>query len=161
MASFPCLPVSTWQAHMKVIFRCFVHEYVSLWSWALLCTKHEGINTWQWEAIGASTRNSTVYCGDRSLSGFWASTLDIIAEWLCRWKFPVWILYIDLQQFAFKHKPQTFSRVSLRLKRGVYRWKRKCFTAHVTCYSAKPNSVIFHVLMCFRVRFSISKLAIL
>jgi hypothetical protein len=27
---------------------------------------------------------------------------------------------------------QTFSRVFLRLKRGVYCWKRKCFTAHVT-----------------------------
>jgi hypothetical protein len=37
----------------------------------------------------------------------------------------------------------------------------ECFTAHVTCYSAKPNSVIFHVLMCFRVRFSVSKLTIL
>ena len=36
----------------------------------------------------------------------------------------------------------------------------ECFTAHVTCYSAKPNSVIFHVLMCFRVRFSVSKLTI-
>ena len=66
-----------------------------------------------------------------------------------------------LQQFASKHKPHTFSRVCLRLKRGVYRWKRKSFTAHVTCYSVKPNSVIFHVLMCFRVRFSISKLTIL
>jgi hypothetical protein len=54
-----------------------------------------------------------------------------------------------------------FRAVCLRLKRGIYRWKRKCFTAHVTCYSAKPNSVIFHVLMCFRVRFSISKLTIL
>ena len=29
-----------------------------------------------------------------------------------------------LQQFASKHKPQTFSRVCLRLKRDVYRWKR-------------------------------------
>jgi hypothetical protein len=29
-----------------------------------------------------------------------------------------------IQQFASKHKPQTFSRVCLRLKRGVYRWKR-------------------------------------
>ena len=67
----------------------------------------------------------------------------------------------ELQQFASKHKPQTFSRVCLRLKLGVYRWKRKYFTAHVTCYSAKPNSVIFHVLMCFRVRFSILKLTIL
>jgi hypothetical protein len=68
---------------------------------------------------------------------------------------------LGIQQFASKHKPQTFSRVCLRLKRRVYRWKRKCFTAHVTCYSAKPNSVIFHVLMCFRVRFNISKLTIL
>jgi hypothetical protein len=66
-----------------------------------------------------------------------------------------------VQQFASKHKPQTFSRVCLRLKRDVYRWKRKCFTAHVTCYSANPNSVIFHVLMYFRVRFSVSKLTIL
>jgi hypothetical protein len=33
--------------------------------------------------------------------------------------------YFDiLQQFASKHKPQTFSRVCLRLKRDVYRWKR-------------------------------------
>ena len=24
----------------------------------------------------------------------------------------------------------------------------ECFTAHVTCYSAKPNSVIFDVLSC-------------
>jgi hypothetical protein len=32
----------------------------------------------------------------------------------------------QLQQFASKHKPQTFSRVFLRLKRGVYRWKLKC-----------------------------------
>ena len=37
----------------------------------------------------------------------------------------------------------------------------ECFTAHVTSYSSKPNSVIFHVLMCFRVRFSVSKLTIL
>jgi hypothetical protein len=37
----------------------------------------------------------------------------------------------------------------------------ECFTAHVTCYSAKPNSVIFHVLMYFRGCFSISKLTIL
>jgi hypothetical protein len=29
-----------------------------------------------------------------------------------------------IQQFASKHKPQTFSRVCLRLKRDVYRWKR-------------------------------------
>jgi hypothetical protein len=29
-----------------------------------------------------------------------------------------------LQQFASKHKPQTFSRVCLHLKRDVYRWKR-------------------------------------
>ena len=43
-----------------------------------------------------------------------------------------------LQQFASKHKPQTFSRVCLRLKRGVYRWKLKCFTAHVTCHIEKP-----------------------
>jgi hypothetical protein len=72
------------------------------------------------------------------------------------------ITFLSLQQFASKHKPQTFSRVCLRLKRGVYRWKRKCFTAHVTwCYSAKPNSGIFHVLMCFRVRFNISNLTIL
>ena len=46
--------------------------------------------------------------------------------------------YSVLQQFASKHKPQTFSRVFLRLKRGVYRWKLKCFTAHVTCHSEKP-----------------------
>jgi hypothetical protein len=38
-----------------------------------------------------------------------------------------------LQQFASKHKPQTFSRVCLRLKRGVYRWKLKCFTNHRSC----------------------------
>jgi hypothetical protein len=44
---------------------------------------------------------------------------------------------VYIQQFASKHKPQTFSRVCLRLKRGVYRWKRKCFTAHATCYSEK------------------------
>jgi hypothetical protein len=31
----------------------------------------------------------------------------------------------------------------------------ECFTAHVTCYSAEPNSVIFHVLMCFRVQTSV------
>jgi hypothetical protein len=43
-----------------------------------------------------------------------------------------------LQQFASKHKPQTFSRVCLHLKRGVYRWKLKCFTAHVTCHIEKP-----------------------
>jgi hypothetical protein len=44
-----------------------------------------------------------------------------------------------IQQFASKHKPQTFSRVCLRLKRGVYRWKLKCFTAHVTwCHIEKP-----------------------
>ena len=66
-----------------------------------------------------------------------------------------------IQQFASKHKPQTFSRVCLRLKRGVYRWKRKCFTAHATCYSEKANSIIFHVLMCFRVLFNVSKLTIL
>ena len=66
-----------------------------------------------------------------------------------------------LQQFASKHKPQTFSRVCLRLKRGVYRWKRKCFTAHATCYSEKANSIIFHVLMCFCVLFNVSKLTIL
>jgi hypothetical protein len=29
-----------------------------------------------------------------------------------------------IQQFASKHKPQTFSRVCLRVKRDVYRWKR-------------------------------------
>jgi hypothetical protein len=29
-----------------------------------------------------------------------------------------------IQQFASKHKQQTFSRVCLRLKRDVYRWKR-------------------------------------
>ena len=34
------------------------------------------------------------------------------------------ILKNSLQQFASKHKPQTFSRVCLRLKRDVYRWKR-------------------------------------
>jgi hypothetical protein len=45
---------------------------------------------------------------------------------------------ILIQQFASKHKPQTFSRVCLRLKRGVYRWKLKCFTAHVTCHIEKP-----------------------
>jgi hypothetical protein len=31
---------------------------------------------------------------------------------------------LKVQQFASKHKPQTFSRVCLRLKRDVYRWKR-------------------------------------
>jgi hypothetical protein len=67
----------------------------------------------------------------------------------------------EIQQFASKHKPQTFSRVCLRLKRGVYRWKRKCFTAHATCYSEKANSIIFHVLMCFRVLFNVFKLTIL
>jgi hypothetical protein len=45
--------------------------------------------------------------------------------------------YGCIQQFASKHKPQTFSRVCLRLKRGVYRWKLKCFTAHVTLSSAE------------------------
>jgi hypothetical protein len=37
MASFLCLPVlawAAWQTDMKVIFPCFVHEYVSLWSWS-------------------------------------------------------------------------------------------------------------------------------
>jgi hypothetical protein len=70
-----------------------------------------------------------------------------------------------IQQFASKHKPQTFSRVCLRLKRGVYRWKLKCFTAHVTCHHQcvshwKALSYFWrncHVLMCLRARFNISK----
>jgi hypothetical protein len=37
----------------------------------------------------------------------------------------------------------------------------ECFTAHATCYSEKANSIIFHVLMCFRVLFNVSKLTIL
>jgi hypothetical protein len=61
--------------------------------------------------------------------------------WHCHWEYKVKGQSDLLQQFASKHKPQTFSRVCLRLKRGVYRWKPKCFTAHVTCYNAKPNLV--------------------
>jgi hypothetical protein len=37
---------------------------------------------------------------------------------------PMRLVCLVLQQFASKHKPQTFSRVCLRLKRDVYRWKR-------------------------------------
>jgi hypothetical protein len=42
-----------------------------------------------------------------------------------------------LQQFASKHKPQTFSRVCLRLKLDVYRWKRNVslFMCHVIVQS--------------------------
>ena len=36
-------------------------------------------------------------------------------------------MFITLQPFASKHKPQTFSRVCLRLKRRVYCWKRECY----------------------------------
>jgi hypothetical protein len=66
-----------------------------------------------------------------------------------------------LQQFASKQKPQTFSRVCLRLKRDVYRWKRNVSLLMSSVIVQWPNSVIFHVLMCFRVRFSVSKLTIL
>ena len=38
--------------------------------------------------------------------------------------FSLLFLLTTIQQFASKHKPQTFSRVCLRLKRDVYRWKR-------------------------------------
>jgi hypothetical protein len=68
---------------------------------------------------------------------------------------------LDLQQFASKHKPQTFSRVCLRLKRDVYRWKRNVSLLMWRVIVQWPNSVIFHVLMWFRVRFSVSKLTIL
>jgi hypothetical protein len=56
----------------------------------------------------------------------------------------------QIQQFASKHKPQTFSRVCLRLKRGVYRWKLKCFTAHVTCRIEKLKLFLAQ-LSCFDV----------
>jgi hypothetical protein len=58
-----------------------------------------------------------------------------------------------IQQFASKHKPQTFSRVCLRLKRGVYRWKLKCFTAHVTCHTVTLKSLKLFLaqLSCFDV----------
>jgi hypothetical protein len=65
-----------------------------------------------------------------------------------------------LQQFASKHKPQTFSRVCLRLKRDVYRWKWNVSLLMWRVIVQWPNSVIFHVLMWFRVRFSVSKLTI-
>jgi hypothetical protein len=79
-----------------------------------------------------------------------------IQFWVCSQKLRT------IQQFAsnWRHKPQTFSRVCLRLKRGVYRWKLKCFTAHVTCHIEKPFSYFWrncHVLMCLRARFNISK----
>jgi hypothetical protein len=67
----------------------------------------------------------------------------------------------EIQQFASKHKPQTFSRVCLRLKRDVYRWKRNVSLLMWRVKVQWPNSVIFHVLICFRVRFSVSKLTIL
>ena len=34
---------------------------------------------------------------------------------------------IFLLRLTFKHKPQTFSRVCLRLERCVGRWKRECY----------------------------------
>jgi hypothetical protein len=53
----------------------------------------------------------------------------------------------------------TFARL-FTFETGRLPLETECFTAHVTP-SAKPNSVIFHVLMCFRVRFSVSKFTIL
>jgi hypothetical protein len=64
-------------------------------------------------------------------------------------------LFTCLQLFAFKHKPQTFSRVFLRLKRGVYRWKRTFFTAHVTCYVQCKAFSYFFMSWCAFVHVSV------
>jgi hypothetical protein len=70
------------------------------------------------------------------------------------------MLVVNIQQFASKHKPQTFSRVFLRLKRGVYRWKLKCIHRSCDVSQWKALSNFWrncHVLMCLRTRFNISE----
>ena len=68
---------------------------------------------WRWQA---TQTESDTYCQCDSTS---ATMHERSAKQL--------YLLTVIQQFAFKHKRQTFSRVCLRLKRRVCRWKRECY----------------------------------
>ena len=40
---------------------------------------------------------------------------------------------LELQRFAFKHKPQTCSRICLHLKRRICHWEHECYTTANAC----------------------------
>jgi hypothetical protein len=73
-------------------------------------------------AINSGVNLSGEFGQIRPFSG--GSTFQIIISVTKYQLFYTKAVIIYIQQFASKHKPQTFSRVCLRLKRGVYRWKR-------------------------------------
>ena len=54
-----------------------------------------------------------------------------------------------LQQFAFKHKPQTFSRVCLRLKQRVCHFKRCGLLWKRECYRSANAAAIVGVTVMF------------
>ena len=56
---------------------------------------------------------------------------------------------IEIWPFAFKHKPQTFSRVCLRLKRRVCHFKRRVCRWKRDCYRSANGAAILGVTVVF------------
>ncbi len=60
------------------------------------------------------------------------------------------VMVMAIQRFAFKHKPQTFFRVCLRLKRRVCQFKRRVCRWKRECYIEVQTRLLFWAqLSCF------------